>query len=125
MGFPGGRPLQGGDGQFRSGRVQTAFALDARRGKAQHARFVCKEELPIPLDTDLATALGTEIERNRAVAERPSSVAAVVGINPSSWRLIRIVSTDDEPDRDLVGVGYEILYLARPLLDTLPLATDR
>jgi hypothetical protein len=110
---------------FGRAEIQTAFALDARRGKAQHARFVCKEEVPIPIDADLATALGAEIERNRAVAERAGSVAAIVGIDPSSWRLIRIVLTDDEPDPDMVGVTYEALYLARPLLDTLPLATDR
>ena len=110
---------------FGRAEIQTSFALDARRGKAQRARFVCKEEVPIPIDADLADALGTEIERNRAVAERPGAVAAVVGIDPGSWRLIRIVLTDDEPDRDLSGVGYEVLYLARPLLDTLPLATDR
>ena len=110
---------------FGRAEIQTAFALDARRGKAQHARFVCKEEVPIPIDADLAAALGTEIERNRAVAERPNSVAAVVGVDPGSWRLIRIVLTDDEPDRDLVGVAYEVLYLARPLLDTLPLTTHQ
>ena len=110
---------------FGRAEIQTAFVLDARRGKAQHTRFVCKEELPIPLDADLATALGTEIERNRAVAERPGSVAAIVGVDPNSWRLIRIVLTDHEPDRDLVGVTYEALYLARPLLDALPLVTDQ
>ena len=110
---------------FGRAEIQTAFALDARRGKAQHARFVCKEEVPIPIDADLAMALGTEIERNRAVAERPGSVAAIVGVDPNSWRLIRIVLTDHEPDRDLVGVTYEALYLARPLLDALPLVTDQ
>ena len=110
---------------FGRAEIQTAFALDARRGKAQHARFVCKEEVPIPLDADLATVLSAEIERNRAIAERPGSVAAMVSIDPRNWSLIRIVLTDDEPDRDLVGVTYEVLYLARPLLDALPLATDR
>ena len=110
---------------FGRAEIQTAFALDARKGKAQHARFVCKEEVPIPLDADLATVLGAEIERNRAIAERPGSVAAMVSIDPRNWSLIRIVLTDDEPDRDLVGVTYEVLYLARPLLDALPPATDR
>jgi hypothetical protein len=110
---------------FGRAEIQTAFALDARKGRAQHARFACKEEQPIPIDADLATALGAEIERNRAVAERRGSVAAIVGIDPRNWSLIRIVLTDDEPDRGLGGVAYEVLYLARPLLDTLPPAPDR
>jgi len=110
---------------FGRAEIHTAFALDTRRGAAQHARFVFKEELPIPIDADLVTVLGAEIERNREAAKRPGSVAAVVGIDPKNWSLTRIMLTEDEPDSELAGVAYEVLYLARPELDALPPATGR
>ena len=109
---------------FGRAEIQTGFALDARRGTAQHARFVFKEELPIPIDADLAAVLGAEIERNRVAAERPGSVAAVVGIDPRDWSLTRIMLTEKEPDPGL-GVAYEVLYLAHPGLDALAPATGR
>ncbi|MET0678910.1 MAG: DUF4865 family protein [Bradyrhizobium sp.] len=105
--------------------IQTGIVLDALRGTAQRARFVRKEEVSIPIDDDLAEVTGAEIERNRAVAQRPGVASAVVSIDPGNWRLTRIILTDDEPDRDPPGVTYEVLYLARPLLDALPLATSR
>jgi hypothetical protein len=57
---------------FGRAEIHTAFALDARRGTARHARFVLKEELPIPIDADLAAVLGAE---SNAIRRRPTDPA--------------------------------------------------
>ena len=105
---------------FGRAPIQTRFALDARRGHASDARFATQEELEIPLDADLSVALANEIERNREIAERPGTVAAVVGVDTRNWRLMRVLLSEDVPTGHEAGTSYEILHLARPLLETLP-----
>jgi hypothetical protein len=100
--------------------IQTALAIDARKGPGRVARFAYKEELDVPRDMDLSLFSAREAERNRAVASEAASVAAAVAIDPSKWRAIRIVLSEDEPTGGEPGVPYEVLYLARPLLETLP-----
>lgn len=63
---------------FGRADIQTRFALDAQRGRAKEARFVCKQEVSIPIDADLTAAIATEIARNRDVAEGSETVAAIV-----------------------------------------------
>lgn len=119
------------DGRYRTvtesfGRaaIATRTVLDARRGHAREARFAWTEELDIPPDADLTTSFAEEIARNRATAERPGTVAAAVGIDPQRWRFTRVLLSDREPAGGEAGIGYQILYLARPLLETLPLGAD-
>lgn len=100
--------------------VQTALAIDARKGRGRVARFAYKEEGDIPRDADLDLFCAQEAERNRAVASDAASVAAAVAIDPRNWRVIRIVLSENEPTGSEQGVAYEVLYLARPLLETLP-----
>ncbi|MFT4117616.1 DUF4865 family protein [Bradyrhizobium sp.] len=110
---------------FGRAEIQTRFALDARRGRAGIARFVYVDEQQIPIDADLTSAIAAEIERNRQIAERPGTVAAVVGIDPRAWSLTRIQLSEQEPTGDGPAVAYEVLHLARPLLDSLPSASSR
>ena len=105
---------------FGRAEIQTRFALDARKGRAQHARFAIKEDLDIPLDADLTAVFASEIERNREVAERSTTVAAAVGVDTQNWKFTRIVLSEHEPAGDEAGTSYEILHLAKPLLETLP-----
>ena len=105
---------------FGRAEIKTRFALDARRGPAHQARFVVKEDLDIPLDADLTAVFASEIERNREVAERSTTVAAAVGVDAQSWKFTRIVLSEREPAASDSGTSYEILHLAAPLLDTLP-----
>jgi hypothetical protein len=105
---------------FGRADIQTRFALEARKGDATKPRFAYKEELDIPLDADLTAAFANEIERNREVAEQAGTVAAVVGVDAQNWKFTRILLSANEPSGKDHGVAYEILHLARPLLDTLP-----
>ena len=110
---------------FGRAGIETRFALDARKGAAPEARFVTTEERDIPLDADLTAAFAAEIERNRAIAGQPGTVAAVVGVDTPNWRFTRIRILADEPGVDGNTLAYPVLHLARPLLDTLPTAGDR
>ena len=105
---------------FGRAEIQTRFALDARKGQARHARFAIKEDLDIPLDADLTAVFAIEIERNREIAERSTTVAAAVGVDTQNWKFTRVVLTEHEPTGNEAGTSYEILHLARPLLETLP-----
>lgn len=105
---------------FGRAEIQTRFALDARKGQAQHARFAIREDLDIPLDADLTAVFANEIERNLKVAERSTTVAAAVGVDTQNWKLTRIVLSEHEPAVNEPGTSYEILHLASPLLETLP-----
>lgn len=78
-------------GSFGRPRIETRFALDARKGSGRDAHFAIKEELEIPVDADLP-----------------------------AWKITHIKLTEREPKRpDDGGAVYPILYLAKPLLDTL------
>jgi hypothetical protein len=100
--------------------IQTALALDARMGRGRVARFAYKEERDISRDANLSQVCAQEAERNRAVASEAATVAAAVAIDPREWRVILFVLSENEPTGDEQGAPYEVLYLARPLLETLP-----
>jgi hypothetical protein len=110
---------------FGRADIHTGVALDARRGSGRLARFACKEELRIAPDVDLTADIAAEIERNREIAEQPGLVAAVVSIDAQNWTFTRILLSEHEPDGQKAGIAYQILHLARPLLETLPRPGDR
>jgi hypothetical protein len=93
--------------------------LDARRGSGGEPRFAHKEELDIPLDADLTAVFAHEIERNCETAERRGAIAAAVGVDTLSWRLTRVLLSEDETAVSETGTRYEILHLAKPLLESL------
>jgi Domain of unknown function (DUF4865) len=105
---------------FGRAAIQTRVALDARKGNARQARFAYKQEQDIALDADLGAVFSAEIERNGTIARRPGVVAAAVGIDAQSWRITRILLSEEEPGEGKAGVAYQVLYLAKPLLDSLP-----
>ncbi|MBR7980506.1 DUF4865 family protein [Burkholderia cenocepacia] len=104
---------------FGRAPIDTQVALDARKGSASTGRFARLETIEIPADADLDAALAREIARNREVAARQGVVAAAVSLDPLRWRLTRALVTEHEPDHGGVGTVYQVLHLARPLLDTL------
>lgn len=110
---------------YGRGPIDTRFALDARRGPGQEARFAYTETFDIALDANLTAALASEIERNGELAARSDTVAAAVGLDTRNWRFTRILLSTKESNRSEIGVSYQILHLARPLLDTLPKGGDR
>ena len=105
---------------FGRPQIETRFALDARRGAGRLARFATREDLTIPQDADLTAAFAAEVARNREVAEQSGVVAAAVGLDARNWTFMRILLLENEPSRRVGVDAYEILHLARPLLDELP-----
>jgi hypothetical protein len=110
---------------FGRAEIETRFALDARKGPEDEARFATTEDIDIPLDADLTASFAREIERNREIADQSDTVAAAVGVDTQNWKFTRIRIAANEPDGNEATVAYPILHLARPLLDTLPKAGDR
>jgi hypothetical protein len=114
------------DGRYKSvtdsfGRpaTETRVALDARKGNGSTARFLYKQEQDIPLDADLTSVFATEIERNGVRAKEKGTIVTAVGIDAQNWRVTRVVLSESEPDDSGRGVAYQVLYLARPLLEAL------
>jgi hypothetical protein len=107
---------------FGRPRIETRFALDARRGSAEAARFAYTDEQDIPLDADLTATFAAEIERNHARSREPGAVAVAVGVDTRNWKLTRVLLSERAPAAAEGGTAYEILYLAKPLLATLPAA---
>jgi hypothetical protein len=105
---------------FGRAAIETRFALDARKGAGHIARFAYKEEQAIALDAELTAAFAVETERNREIAKQPGAVAAVVGVDAQHWTFTRILLSENEPDGSQAGTAYQVLHLARPLLDLLP-----
>jgi hypothetical protein len=111
--------------RFGRGEIETRFALDARKGPGHGARFVTMEDLDIPPDADLTAAFAREIERNRQIAAHSETVAAVVGVDTQNWKFTRILISTNESNGCENTVAHQILHLAQPLLDTLPMADGR
>ncbi len=104
---------------FGRADIETRFVLDARKGDGREPRFAFKEELDIPLDDDLTTAFERAIARNRETAMQSGIVAAAVGVDPQRWKFTSFVLSENAPSGGEAGTGYEVLYLAKPLLETL------
>jgi hypothetical protein len=96
-------------------------ALDARRGPGSEAHFAYKQQEAIPLDADLTSVFAAEIAKNREAAEQAGTVAAAVGVDAQTWRITRILLSEQEPRGAAGEEAYQILHLAKPLLDLLPL----
>lgn len=105
---------------FGRAAIETRVALDARKGSGRVARFAYKQEQDIALDADLSSVFAAEIERNAAIARQQGTVVAAIGVDAQNWRITRILLSEDEPGEGKAGVAYQVLYLAKPLLDTLP-----
>jgi hypothetical protein len=105
---------------FGRAQIETRFALDAQRGSGGEARFLYKQTLDIPHDADLTSAFAAEIERNRETAGGSGTIAAAVGVDVERWKFTRILLSEREPSGASGEEAYQILYLARPLLDMLP-----
>ena len=104
---------------FGRPEIHVQTALEARRGRGRAARFALKEELQIPIDADLHATYAAEIERNRELAARPNTVVAAVGLDTQTWRVSRFHVSEVAP-AEAGGTRYDVLYLAKPLLETLP-----
>jgi hypothetical protein len=110
---------------FGRPQIETRFALDALKGSGEVARFLYKDERTIAHDADLTSTFAEEIARNREAAQRPGVVAAAVGVDVQNWKLTRVLLSEKEPRGASGEEAYQVLYLAKPLLATLPQAGAR
>jgi hypothetical protein len=107
---------------FGRPRIETRFVLDALKGSGEAARFLYKQEQAIAHDTDLTSAFTDEIAKNREIAKQAGVVTAAVGVDAQNWKFTRVLVSEREPSGAKGEEAYQILYLAKPLLETLPLA---
>ena len=110
---------------FGRPQIETRFVLDALKGSGEAARFLYKEERAIAHDTDLTSAFAEEIARNREASQQAGLVAAAVGVDAQRWTFTRVLLSEREPSGVKGEEAYQILYLAKPLLETLPPAGAR
>jgi hypothetical protein len=110
---------------FGRPQIETRIVLDAHKGEGKEARFLYKQELDIPVDTDLTSAFAQEIARNRVVAKEGVVVASAVGVDAQNWKITRVLVSEKEPTGREPGVAYQVLYLANTLLAELPKADHR
>jgi hypothetical protein len=103
---------------FGRARIETRVALDARKGTGREARFAYRQDIAIPPDADLVAAIKEEIERNADLSIRAGVVATVIGLDAERWVFTRALLSETEQTD--AGTCYQILHLARPLLDRLP-----
>ncbi len=99
--------------------IRTWVGLEARRGSGSEARFASIQEADLPVDTDLTDALAAEAAWCREVSTEPDVVVATAGLDAGSWRALRVVVTESEPDGKTPGTWYEVGHLAQPLLASL------
>jgi hypothetical protein len=107
---------------FGRPQIETRFVLDALKGSGEAARFLYKQEQAIAHDTDLTSAFAEEIARNHEASQQAGVVAAAVGVDAQSWTFTRVLLSEREPSGAKGEEAYQILYLAKPLLETLPMA---
>jgi Domain of unknown function (DUF4865) len=104
---------------FGRAEIETRFVLDARKGDGRVARFAFRQDFDIHVDEDLTTAFERAVALNRDTAMQPATVAAAIGVDPRQWTFTSIVLSENAPTGREAGTGYEVLYLAKPLLETL------
>jgi hypothetical protein len=67
----------------------------------------------------LTQTLVNEVTRNHDATNRFGVVVAVVGVDTGSWRLIRVVLSDNEPESSHAATVYQVLHLTSSLFYTL------
>lgn len=107
-------------GSFGRPRIQTRFALDARKGQASAARFAYKQEVAVPVDVDPAEFFAAEIRRNQEAVTQPGMVAAAVGADVQEWKVTRVLLSEHALAAGSEVAAYQVLYLAQPGLHALP-----
>lgn len=106
---------------FGRAGIATRVVLDARRGRAQTARFAFEETTAIPRDADLGQAFARALARNREKAAGPGVVASVTALDTLDWRISHYLLAERPDARPAeTAIAYEVVHLSQPLLHTLP-----
>ncbi|MBT2374478.1 DUF4865 family protein [Pseudomonas fluorescens] len=99
---------------FGQPHIESWLPLDVRRGPAQNALSLYREEWALPPGADRAQVLAVEKTRNQQVADSSDNVAVFLALDVQAWKLIRITLSAKAREDNHPGRGYDVLYLARP-----------
>lgn len=103
---------------FGRAAIHSHVVLDAKKGAAHSANTAFIENVSISPDEDLTEKFADEIKINNEIASNPKVAASAIAVDAANWRFIRVVLCEEKYSGS--GVQFEILHLARPLLDSLP-----
>ena len=105
---------------FGRPQVETWLPLDARKGPAQQALALYRDEQPIGEHENRAELRAAHAAQNRRIAEQDDTVAVVSALDTVNWRLIRLTLSAAAPVETAGRTVYEVLHLARPGIARLP-----
>lgn len=99
--------------------VETWVPIDARKGNASNAAFLHREDVDVPIGLSLTDLRAEETARSLANVSKPDTVASVIGLNLTTWRLVRFTLSETLPSTNDRQVTYQVAYLAQPGLSQL------
>lgn len=98
---------------FGRPHIENWLPLDVRRGPAQGAVSLYREEWPLEPGADRAQVLAQEQRRNQQLADHGDTFAVFLALDVQAWRLVRITLSAKALEVDHPGTGYQVLYLAQ------------
>jgi hypothetical protein len=104
---------------FGRPRVEAWLPLAARRGPAEQALSLVREDRVIGEGTDLPALQAAEVDRIRGLAGESDVVAAVVALDVQAWTLVRLTLSSRAADGSRPGTAFDVLHLSRPGLERL------
>lgn len=99
---------------FGRPHIESWLPLDVQRGPAQSALSLYREEWALEPGADRAEVLAEGKRRNQQLADSPDTFAVFLALDVQAWRLIRITLSCQALSAEHPGMGYQVLYLARP-----------
>ncbi|WP_052408672.1 DUF4865 family protein [Paraburkholderia acidipaludis] len=95
--------------------IRTWLPISVQIGDVhRHALAIYKHEFELDERTDLVALRKSEAIRADSLAGQPNNIAAIVGIDVTTWKLVRFEISAAPLSEPEVGIGYEIAYLAAP-----------
>ena len=98
---------------FGRPHIESWLPLDLRRGPAQGALSLYREEWPLGPGAERARILAEEKRRNQCVADCTDTFAVFLALDVQAWRLVRFTLSAKALDAEHAGTGYQVLYLAQ------------
>lgn len=94
------------------------IAFASGRAKLQKPRFATREITRLSTEVNLAKLRISESKLHRQWIERPDNQSAFIGIDPTSWEIVRLALWRDLPENLDAGVEVlQVLHLSAPSLD--------
>ncbi|MFB3304691.1 DUF4865 family protein [Pseudomonas sp. AMR01] len=99
---------------FGRPHVESWLPLEVRRGPAQRALSLYREEWPLEPGADRAAIVAAATARNQQLAQSSDTFAVFLALDVQAWRLIRITLSAEALNVQRPGTGYQVWYLAHP-----------